>query len=143
MEDRELKLWEVLERLSHEENRNEIWETTSIGYCLKTIETNCFGNIKFYYKYNDDDYIPKEEFEEKCTVITLANPYQRFRLKVTPIDFQEAYKSYQEGKTIKSLVSENYYKKEDGNHLYKALRGWCINDEFSMDEIDGQWIIVK
>lgn len=70
--------------------------------------------------------------------------HKSYSLVVESVSFTEAFKAYEEGKRIKSLVTEYEYiktKKEDAFYNL-LLEAWSKNTSFELEEIRGQWQIL-
>lgn len=58
---------------------------------------------------------------------------------VEVITFNEAYEAMKAGKMAKILNSNLIYKEG----FFKGMNGWQPNNGFSIDEIEGNWVVVE
>jgi len=109
----------------------ESYKSTFDGFVLKSITRDNIG-----IKFNDAETI------KYCGV----RDDQRFTKSQTTVTFLEAWKSYQEGKIIKSLETNSLYKKNEGK-MFLKMHGWNDFKEsqygLSPRELEEQWIIYK
>ena len=75
-----------------------------------------------------------------------TNDHKEFRLQKPrkQVSFNEAFEQYEEGKEIISLVSNERYKKIDGNDkLWCGFDNKWVDNDFEMElvEIRGKWIV--
>lgn len=105
----------------------EVWERNIIS-----------GNIKIKL---EDDFIMI--WKDNELVFTFGNKY-KFKTNKEEYTFEEAFKAYEEGKEIMSLVTNYFYKNtQDGNFYKRNTESFYKNhnDNFTIDEIRGKWYI--
>ena len=101
---------------------------------------------------NDFKLITRDELGitvmSKGTVATrrmIFNEGIFYKLKNNTVSFEEAFKAYENGKTIKSLIGEKTeYKKIEKYDLWfnETNNTWNNNYDFDIEEIRGEWEIV-
>ena len=82
-------------------------------------------------------------FHDRCTRGQVDINFDDEFVEVTyAVEFSEAIKQLQQGKTIVSLVSNNQYKlDEQGKLLILESDSWIQYNYFDIDDINGKWIV--
>ena len=101
----------------------EVWERNIIS-----------GNIKIKL---EDDFIMI--WKDNELVFTFGNKY-KFKTNKEEYTFEEAFKAYEEGKMIESLITGNQYKRIDSKDFY-VTGGNYRNNDIKLNEIRGKWYI--
>ena len=89
----------------------------------------------------EDDFIMIWKDDE--LVFTFGNKY-KFKTNKEEYTFEEAFKAYEEGKEIISVVTNYCYKNTQNGNFYKRNTEVFYrnhNNNFSIDEIRGKWYI--
>ena len=86
--------------------------------------------------------------EDKITGLRSFNPKVKYKLQRREYTFEEAFKAYEEGKEIESIIDKVKLKKKgDAQFFYKFehMKKWEIMDEdiatFSINAIRDKWYI--
>lgn len=113
----------------------EIWENTNKDSRVKKITLTEFGKIKIEGGIGFSI--------ENSTVFDINGKYELQREKYT---FEKAFKAYEDGKEIESLVTKFIYKKidEKDSRYNKTFNTWETDDayaHFTGREIRGKWYI--
>lgn len=107
----------------------EVWENENQR--IARIYINKSGNI--HLEGNDNSF--SQNFS------TCAGLDVKYKLQRKEYIFEEAFKSYEEGKEIESK-SYRYKKINEQDKYYSKLaKEWIDHDSFDIDEIVGKWYI--
>lgn len=131
--------------------KGEVWEEKTKSRQLHKIYINELGNISFEYIGVPCSKVVKGEDNVEGTtwydLVVDATEERLFTLQRKEYTFEEAFKAYEDGKVIESLVDKQYkHKLIDEKPYYKTKNiDWTGFDKesslFSLNEIKGKWYI--
>ena len=117
----------------------EVWESVQSCFQLREI-SHTSGQINFKLEgiFIDGD--------NNNSIFTGSGAGQTFKLQRKEYTFEEAFKAYEEGKEVESLVSFYKYKKITGRDFcfseFDLLVDKCFSgNSIEIDEIPGKWYI--